>query len=71
MPECNPALREIIGGHLDRYSIPLQNTDAVLLHPSAGIGQGFVLIVELYAITRIGENFQHETLKLKQFFLSH
>jgi hypothetical protein len=66
-----PAFFQIVGRHFDRHSIPGQGFDPVLPHSSGGIGNERMAVVELNAVTRVGQYLGDETLELQKFFLGH
>src|SRR6516162_2866200 len=68
--EIDPALGQVVGSHFHGNSIAGKDTDAVFLHPSGGIGQSFVPIVELYSEAGVGEQLLYGTFELNQIFFS-
>jgi len=68
MPKIYSPFGQIVRGHFDRNPVAGQDPDAVFLHPAGRIGKGLVPIVEPDSKTRIGQQFEHRTLKFDQIF---
>jgi hypothetical protein len=68
MTKVDPALGQVVGGHFHGNSIAGKDADAVFLHPSGGIGQSFVSIVELYSEAGVGEQLLYGAFELDQVF---
>src|SRR5580693_6856110 len=66
--EIDAALGQVIGRHFHGNSIAGEDTDTVFLHPTGGIGQSFVPIVELYSEAGVGEQFLYGAFELDQVF---
>ncbi len=71
MPEDQSPLFQIIGGHFDSDAIPGQGFDPILFHPTGGVGDELMPVVELNAITGVRQDLGHETLELQELFLCH
>ncbi len=63
--EYHSPLVQIIGRYFDRHAIPSQSFDPIPLHSSGGIGDELMSIVELNAITSVGQYLGYETFKLQ------
>src|SRR4029079_9379559 len=48
-----------------------QNPDAILAHLTGGMGDDFMIIVELHTKSGVGQELGDRTLEFKQFFLRH
>src|ERR1700679_2924002 len=62
--ECDPAFGQIIRGHLDIDAVTGQDADAVFTHFTAGMGQNDMLVVELYAEHRVGQQLSDHAAEL-------
>ena len=71
MTKDQASLFEVVRRHFDRDSIPGQRFDPILFHSSGGVGDELMSIVELNAVTGVGQYLGYETLELQQFFLGH
>ena len=70
-PVVDPALGQIVGRHFDHDAIAGQDTDAVLAHLSGGVGNDFMVVVELHAKRRVGQKLGNGAFEFQQFFLGH
>jgi hypothetical protein len=69
--ENQSPLVEIIRRHFDCYSVTGKRFDPVLFHPPGRIGDDLMTPIELNAISGVGQNLEHQTIKLQEFFLGH
>jgi hypothetical protein len=69
--EDQSPLFQIIGRYFYRHAIPSQRLDSVLFHSPGCVGYQLVSVIELNAITGIGQNFCYETLEFQKFFFCH
>src|SRR5262249_31008530 len=65
------ALGEVVGRHLDQDLVTGEHADAVLAHPTRGVGDDFVLVLELDPEHGVGQQFGDDTRKFEDFFLRH
>src|ERR1700722_11792782 len=65
------ALVEIIRRHFDRHSVTGKRFDPVLLHSPGCIGDDLMTAIELNAVSGVGQNLDHQTVKLEEFFFGH
>ncbi|MOA25395.1 hypothetical protein D3C78_1461170 [compost metagenome] len=71
MAERDATLGQIVGGHFQRNLVACQDTDVVLAHLAAGIGNQLVTVFQGHAETRVGQDFRDGTLHFNQFFFGH
>ena len=69
--ENQSPLLQIVGRYFDGYAIPGQCFDPILFHSSGGVGNELMSVVELNAVTGVGQYLGHETLEFQQSFLRH
>ncbi len=69
--EVDAALVEVVGRHLHGHLVAGQDADAVFLHPSRGVGDHHVPVVELHAAARVGQHLVDDALELQHLFLGH
>jgi hypothetical protein len=67
--EIYPPLVEVIGRHLDPHPVAGEGPDAVLPHPSGGVGEDFVIVVELDPEITVREDFGDDAFEFEKFFL--
>jgi hypothetical protein len=67
----NAALGQIIGRHFNKHFITGKHTNAVFAHAASGVGNNLVLVFELNAKRRVGQEFGDDTGKLQNFFFCH
>jgi len=69
MTEVDATFGQVVGCHLDGYSIAGKDTDPVFLHSAGRIGESFVPIVEFYSKASIRKQLLHRAFELDQIFL--
>ena len=69
--EDQSSLFQIVGRYFHGYAIPGQSFDPILFHSSGGVSDQLMPVVELNAITGVGQYFGYETLEFQQIFLRH
>jgi hypothetical protein len=65
------SLFQIVGRYFYRHAIPGQGFDPILFHSSGGVGDKLMSVVELNAVTGVGQYLGYETLEFQEFFLGH
>src|SRR3546814_12236585 len=61
----------VVGRHLDVHAVARENANAVLAHLAGRMGQHFMVVVELHAEHRVGQQLDNGTLEFQQIFLGH
>ena len=69
VPERNPALRQVIDGHLHLHLVAGEYPDVVLTHLARYMGGDDMPIVELYAESSIGECLGDDAILLYRLLL--
>src|SRR5208282_4710153 len=64
-------LGEVVGRHLHQHLVAGEHADTVLAHAARGVGDDFVLILELDAEGGVREQLRDDTGKFQEFFLHH
>src|SRR3546814_18786468 len=59
----------VVGRHLDVHAVARENANAVLAHLAGRMGQHFMVVVELHAEHRVGQQLDNGTLEFQQIFL--
>ena len=68
MTKDQSSLLQIIGRYFDRYPVPGKRFYPILFHPSGGVGDEGVSVIELNAIAGVGQYLSYETLEFQEFF---
>jgi hypothetical protein len=69
--ENQSPLLQIVGRYFYSHAIPGQGFDPISFHSSCGVGDELVSVIELNAVTSVGQYLGYQTLELQQFFLGH
>ena len=69
--ERDSALGEVVGRHFHVHAVAGEDADAVLAHLAGGVGEHFVVIVQLDPEHRIGEQLGHRPRKFNKVFFRH
>ena len=65
------ALGQVVGRHLHQHLVAGQHADAVLAHLAGGVGDDLVVVFELHAERRVGQQFADRARKFQKFFFRH
>ena len=71
MAECDAALGQVVRRHFERHFVASQDTDVMLAHLAAGLGDQLVSVFQRHAKARVGQDFRHGALHFNQFFFGH
>src|SRR5690606_21632744 len=70
-PVGDAPLRQVIRRHLDEHLVARQNANAVLAHFACRVGNDLVIVGELHAKRRVGQQLNDSAFKFDEFFLRH
>src|SRR5579862_6445175 len=62
---------QIIGRHFHCHPVPGKGLDPVLLHSAGGIDDERMAVIELNAISRVGQYLGDKAFELQEFFFRH
>src|SRR5580704_3652538 len=62
---------QVVGCHFHQHLVAGEHADAVLAHAARGVGDDFVLVLELDAEGGIRQQFRHHAGKFQQLFFRH
>ena len=71
MTETNTSPLQIVGRHLDDYTITDAGADAELAHLASSVGQHLMLVVKFHPEVPVRQDLGHRTIELQQFFFRH
>jgi len=69
--EDQSPLFQIVRRYFYCHAIPGEGFDPILFHSSGSVGNELMSVVELNAVTGVGQYLGHETLEFQEFFLRH
>src|SRR5207248_3583142 len=65
MPEGDAALGQIVRRHLNGDAVAAKRLDPVPLHPSGGVSENLMLVIEKHPKTGLGEHVDDGTFKFE------
>ena len=71
VPVGDPALGQVVGGHLDVHPVARQHPDAVLAHPAGRVGYDLVSVLKLHSERCIRQQLGDEARKLEELLFRH
>jgi hypothetical protein len=71
MAEDQAPFLQIIRRYFHGHSIASEGFDPVLFHFSGRVGDELMSVIELNAVTRVGQYFGYQPVKLQEFFFRH
>ena len=69
--EGDPALGQVVGGHLEGHLIARDDADVVLLELAAGVGDQVVAVFQGDAVAAVRQHFRDAAVHFDEFFLGH
>src|SRR5688572_31214980 len=64
-------LGQIVRRELDQHFVADEHADAVLAHLARGVAENLMVILQLHAEHRIGQQLDHRAPHFEKFFLGH